>query len=222
MNSSNYLRQSTILSIAAFILLAGASAVSFFSLHPSSQELFETISGASAYSKSLSLAAPGLRTVLFIDAIFALSYTAAICFAAIGFKQKSPPLAWFVSIGIICVMMLDYWENTIMIQSIELIALKGEISLDRIIHQSTVSSIKWYSAATVLFAVSFLLPSASLIEKLLVLGTRIGLAISVPLFLINGFGLREVGQFMILSFMASGFVLLAIVTWGRSGEKSTP
>lgn len=216
MTSNQYLKTSSILALVAFILLMAALTVANTGIHPASQEIFEVIASSQSYTAALKLAEPNLRIVLFIDAIFALFYTSAICFAAIGFHQRNPPIAYAAIIGIIIIMFLDYAENIMMGQSMDLLAIGADITTDRIVSQVSISSIKWHGAAAVLFTISFLLPSDNIVEKLLVWGTRIGLAIAVPLFVTNAFDLRETGGLFILLSMASGFVLLSLVTWNRS------
>ncbi|MHA1129045.1 MAG: hypothetical protein ACTSRN_08875, partial [Alphaproteobacteria bacterium] len=88
---------------------------------------------------------------------------------------------------------LDYWENVTMIHSMDLLASGEQVTVERMMLQVQVSTAKWHASATVLFAISFLLPSERLVEKLLVWGTRIGLAIAVPLFITNMFDMRVVG-----------------------------
>ncbi len=216
MQNNQHLRYSAILSLAAFVLLMIALFIANTGPNPASQEIFEYISSPASYTTALANAEPNLRIVLFVDAAFALTYTTAICFAAIGFAHRNPAFAWAVGLGIIVVMMLDHIENILMLQSMDIVALNGEITIERILSQVTVSSIKWYSSASVLFAVSFLLPADSLMEKMLVWGTRTGLAIATPLFVTNAFDMREMGGLLILISMAGGFVLLAWITWQRS------
>jgi len=213
---NSYLKQSAILSTLALLLLIAGGWVSNTGEYPAGQELFEVLSNQSDYSTALINATPALRTVLFIDAIFALTYTSAICFAVLGFAHRNKPVAWFAGLSIIAVMTLDYLENTIMGQSMDLLEIGQQLPLENILFQSTVSAIKWQASAASLFAISFLLPNDTLVEKLLVWGTRIGLAVSVPLFLIGPFGMRDTGILFIGVSMASGFILLAMVTWRRA------
>jgi len=219
MTNQQYLIQSTILSLVALALLIAGGIISNTGNFPAGQEIFETIGAQAAYTSSLTNAAPALRTVLFIDAIFALAYTSAICFAILGFAHRNKPVAWFAGLGIIVVMLLDYLENTIMGQSMDLLEIGSQLSIEHIIFQATVSAIKWQASAATLFAISFLLPNETLVEKLLVWGTRLGLAISVPMFLINPFELRELGVLFIGISMASGFLLLSVVTWRRAATE---
>jgi len=103
-------------------------------------------------------------------------------------------------------------------RSMDIAAITNEVSLERIILQASVSAAKWHLSAAVLFSLSFLLPSDNLTEKLLVWGTRLGLATGVPLFVINPLALREVGVLIIAISMIGGFVLLAVVAWRRSKD----
>lgn len=216
MDNKQYLKQSSQLSIVALLLLVAAGLVATTGPFPANQEIFEVIGPSEAYSAALTNAGPALRTVLFIDALFALAYTSAISFAILGFAQRNPAVAWFSGLGIIAVLFFDYWENSIMVQSLDILSVGGEVSLDRIAHQASVSASKWYGAAAVLFAVSFLLPYDSWVEKILVWGTRLGLTFAVPLFVLNAFAMRDMGTLLILISMAGGFVLLAVVTGSRA------
>lgn len=216
MNDNQHLKYSAVLSVFAFLLLVLSVFIANSGPYPASQEIFEVIGNVEIYSAAIANAAPVLRTVLFVDALFSLAYTGAICFALLAFANRNLPFAWFAGMGIITVMLLDYAENFTMIQSMDILATGGALSLDHIISQVSISSLKWHVAAAALFSVSFVLPSRGLIEKLLVWGTRLGLAFAVPLFVTNAFSLREEGGILILSSMAGGFVLLALVTWNRS------
>ncbi len=216
MDTRTHLSRSSVLNLVALALLAAAMLAANLAPYPAGQEFFEVIRPAEVYSAALANADPALRTVLFFDALFALAYTGAICFAILGFARRNVPVAWFCGLGIVAVMVLDYRENTIMVQSLDIVAAGGELPLARIAAQASVSAIKWQGAAAVLFALSFLLPADTLIEKLLVWGTRLGLALAVPLFVLNAFGLRETGTLFILLSMAGGFVLLAVVTRSRA------
>ncbi len=218
MQKSTYLKQSSILAIIAVLALMVSFLNGLLASPPVGQEQFEYIYSLEKYVANLVASEPVLRTVLFFDALFMLSYTAAICFAILGFASRNVPVAWFCGLGILAVMGLDYWENIIMVQSLDLAGIEGGMTLDRVVYLSTVSAVKWHASATVLFAISFLLPSKTLIELLLVWGTRLGMALAVPLFVLNAFDLRELSSWMILGSMGSGFVLLAIVAWQNAKE----
>jgi hypothetical protein len=214
--SNQFLTRSTMASILALVLLIIIGLIANLGEYKAGQELFETIIDPGEYSKSMANAAPALRIVLYLDALFILCFVCAIGFAVLGFAKRNPPIAWFSGITIIIVMLLDYWENFILGQSMDLLALGNAISLERILYQASVSSAKWQLAAVTLVAISFLLPNDNLLEKLLVWGTRLGLAIGVPVFILNVFELRETGVILIALTMISGFLLLAMVTWKRS------
>ncbi|HHB83522.1 MAG TPA: hypothetical protein ENK61_08655 [Devosia sp.] len=218
MQKSAYLKQSAVLSVIAFILLMIAFSVGQFASPGAGQEQFEYIYALEKYVSNLVGAEPALRTVLFFDALFALCYTAAICFAILGFASRNMPVAWFCGLGILSVMGLDYWENITMVQSLDLAAIEGGMTQERVVYLATVSAVKWHTSAAVLFAISFLLPRKTLAELLLVWGTRLGLAIAVPLFVVNAFDMREMASWMILMSMGSGFVLLALVAWQNARE----
>ena len=213
---NQFLIWSTMASILALILLVITGLIANLGEYKAGQELFETIIDPGEYSRSMTNAAPALRIVLYLDALFILCFFCSIGFAVLGFAERNPPVAWFSGIAITFVMLLDYWENFILGQSMDLLALGHAISLERILYQASISSAKWQLAAVTLVALSFLLPNDNLLEKLLIWGTRLGLAIGVPIFILDVLELRESGVILITLSMISGFLLLTIVTWKHS------
>ncbi|MCG6858295.1 MAG: hypothetical protein LJE67_09525 [Salaquimonas sp.] len=201
--------------LTALVLLVAAVMAAATASPPASQELFETISAPADYAARLVATDAGLRVVLFIDGLFMLAYTTAIGFAALAFRDNNRPAAWLAGCGIVVVMILDALENTTMAGSLDIAGLTGALTLERIATQASISAMKWQIAAATLVATSFVLPSATLLEKLLVWGVRLGLPVAVPLFVYDPFGLRAVGGILLLVSMAGGFVLLAIVLRGR-------
>ena len=206
-----YLNLTKIWAAVALIILIVAAILEAGGLANAGQQQFETIHNLQDYTEALAAADPNLRTVLFLDSLFILCYVAAISFATIGFSGRNPPVAWFCGLGIIAVGLLDFWENTTMVNSVDLVANGLPITIERMLHQVGVSSAKWHGSAIVLFAISFLLPNTRLVEKLLVWGTRVGLAIAVPLFVLNPFDMRDLGGLMLLVAMTGGLALLMIV-----------
>lgn len=202
--------------VCALLLLVAAVAVASGSSPAATQEQFEVISEPAQYAARMAATAPGLRAVLFIDTLFLLAYTVAIGAAAIAFCANSRPAAWFAGLGIVAVMLLDALENATMVQSLDIVALTGSVGMERIAYQATVSAMKWQAAAAALLAMSFVLPSATPVEKLLVWGVRLGLPVAVPLFVFDAFAMREWGGMLLLASMAAGFVLLAIVVRGHA------
>jgi len=213
------LKQSMVLSLVAVALLIAMSLVGVFASTVTSQEQFEFIYGLEDYVANLGAAEPAIRTILFLDSVFILSYVAAVSFAILGFASRNLPVAWFCGLGILAVMGLDYWENILIVQSLDLVAAGEIVTADHMAQQAIISSFKWHISATTLFALSFLLPGKRLTEFLLVWGTRLGLAIAAPLFVINPFEMRGIGSILILLSMSGGFVLLSIVAWQNIGQE---
>ena len=185
--------------------------------HPS-QERFEVVSDPEAYASALRAGADGLRAVLFVDSLFLLAYATAIGFAALAFAGNCRAAAWVGGLGILLVAALDMFENTTMVQSLDMALISGGVALDRIAFLASISAIKWQVAAATLLAISFVLPSAATLEKVLVWGVRLGLPVAVPLFVHGAFGLREAGGLALLVSMAGGFVLLALLLRAHAGE----
>ncbi|MEC9344513.1 MAG: hypothetical protein VYD64_11790 [Pseudomonadota bacterium] len=197
--------------ICALLLLVAALAIALASDPVAGQEPFETVSDPSAYAAALAASGAGLRAVLFVDSLFLLAYTVAIGFTAMTFAVNNCAAAWVGGLGILAVMALDMLENATMVQSLDIATLTGAVSMERIAFQATISAMKWQLSAAALLAVSFVLPSATLVEKLLVWGVRLGLPVAVPLFVMNPLGLRETGGLLLLVVVAGGFVLLSLV-----------
>jgi len=208
----SYLIQSKIWAAVALAILIVAAIMEMGGLPNSGQQQFEYIYDLQEYTEALAAADPNIRIVLFLDSLFILCYAAAITFAAIGFADRNLPVAWFCGLGIVAIGILDFWENTTMVHSMDMLANGIPITAERMLYQVQVSATKWQASAAVLFAISFLLPDARLVEKVLVWGTRVGLAVAVPLFVINSFDARGLGGLLLLVSMASGFALLTAVT----------
>lgn len=199
--------------ISAIALLLVATAISLAT--GAGQEIFETIRNPAAYGSELAAADQGLRAILFIDTLFIPAYVTAIGFAMTAFASSCRPAAWIAGIGILAVALLDVVENTIMVQSLDLALLGILPDEGRITWQAFASALKWQVAALSLFAAGFVLPRDSSLEKLLVWGVRIGLPLSVPLFVMDAFGMREAAPILIGVSMLGGLALLAMVLRGR-------
>ena len=215
MGRRDYLQISLVATLAALALMVVVVVMAFSASPPVGQELFETISDPADYAAKMAAGDAVLRRILFVDGLFMLAYTVAVGFALLAFADNNRAAALAGGIGIVAVMLLDAAENAVMAQSLDIVRLTGAITLERIASQASVSAMKWQGAAATLLAVSFVLPSATPIEKLLVWGVRLGLPIAVPLFVMGAFGLRETAGLLLLGAMASGFALLAIVLRGR-------
>lgn len=195
--------------LAAIVLLLAATIVSLTS--GASQEPFENIADPGDYASGLLSAQAGLRTILFIDSLFILTYLTAIGFATAAFASKCRPAAWLGGLSILAVAILDMLENAVMAQSLDIAVLGAAITVERIAWQTSVSAMKWQMAALALFSVSFIMPDESLLERLLVWGLRLGLPLVVPLFVMDAFGLRQAAPVGLGLTMLGGFILLAII-----------
>ena len=198
--------------LCALALIVLASALALLHAPVAGQEQFETVAQPVEYAARMAAAADGLRQVLFVDALFMIAYTVAVGFAVLAFAGNNRAAAWVGGIGIVLVLGLDVLENAIMTVSTDIVTAGGQLTMERIASQATVSALKWQTAAAVLFAISFVLPSRSALEKLLVWGVRLGLPVAAPLFITGAFSMRSVGGLLLLVSMAGGFVLLAAVT----------
>jgi len=222
MQNSDYFKQSAVLSVVALVLLLAGVVVGSMAFPVTNQEQFEIIYALESYTRNLGAAEPAIRLILFLDAVFILAYVGAISFAVIGFANRNLPVAWFAGLAILAVMVLDNWENILIVSSLDLVKSGEVINAQIMAQQALISSFKWQLSAAALFALSFLLPGKRLAEFLLVWGTRLGLAIAAPLFVFNPFELRPIGSLLILASMSGGFILLAIVTWQNRNHSANP
>jgi len=215
LDQQHFLKLSFWLSLAALVFFLLVTSIVIINGGLGGQEPFEYFQNVKPYASALNAAGSPLRQVLFLDTIFILSYASAIGFAIIAFYERNQPVAWFAGLALIGLVILDNWENIILIQSLDLVNANANLTINTILHQVTVSSAKWLTACVLLFSLSFVLPNSSLVEKLLVWGTRVGMAIGVPLFIYNPFETRLIGTAIIGLSMSGGFVLLALVTRAR-------
>ncbi len=215
MNQQHFFKLSFYLSLSAFVVFVLTIAAAFIGGGNGGQEQFEFLQSIETYTAALKSADYSLRIVLFLDTIFILCYASAIGCAIAACYDRNKPFAWASGLALLGVIILDNWENIVMIQSLDLVAQNQAIEFTQMVSQVTVSSAKWIAATVLLFCISFLLPDRTTIEKLLVWGTRVGLAIGVPLFIYNPIDLRVLGGTIIALSMGGGFVLLALVMKGR-------
>ncbi|MCB1517745.1 MAG: hypothetical protein KDJ19_09050 [Hyphomicrobiaceae bacterium] len=215
MTQQSFLKTSWAAALVSLVLIILATVVALGTEPHAGQEGFEVFADTATYVANMAAAGDRLRIVLYIDGLFMMSYTVAIGAALLAFAQNNRAAAILSGIGIVAVFLLDAFENAVMAQSINMVAAGDALEQSRIGFQAMVSAMKWQTASLILFSTSFVLPSKTFVEKLLVWGARLGLPLSVPLFVSNAFGLRTfAGPLMLLS-MGGGFILLALVTRKR-------
>ena len=115
------LRTAGVFSVLALTLMLLGLAVILASSGAAAQDPLETFSEPVIFTAFLQAANPALRTALFLDGLFALSYAGAVVFAVIGFRDRCPPAAWASGLGILVTMVLDVSENLLMMGSLGLV-----------------------------------------------------------------------------------------------------
>ena len=122
------LRTAGVFSVLALTLMLVGSAVILASSGTAAQDPLETFSNPATFTAFLQAADPALRTALFLDGLFALSYAGAVGFAVIGFRDRCPPAAWASGLGILFTTVLDVSENLLMMGSLGLAGAGQEIT----------------------------------------------------------------------------------------------
>ncbi len=213
-----HLRRACALSLLALLLLIVATALAYLSGGVAAQERFEAFWDPAQYTAALREAGVSLRHVLLIDDVFILAYTGALGFAALAFLYESPAAAWTAGLAALALGALDFWENLTMGTNLDM-ALNGvAIDAGRIAFQASISGAKWNMAAFSLSALTFAIPGDRFFEIVLVWATRLIFPAATALFVTDAFGMRGPASLVILAGMMTGFVLLALVTYGRSRD----
>ncbi len=218
MDARRQLRTACALSILAFLLLSGATALNFFSGGSAAQEQFEVFADPLQYATRLRESGQWLRVMLAVDNLFILAYVGALSFAALGFRFDRPAEAWAAGLGAFVLGTFDFWENLTMGTSLDMAVNGLTVDAGRIASQAAISGAKWNAAAAALVALTFAIPQERFFERVLVWAARIVFPIATALFVTGAAELRGYSQIALLAAMLSGFALLAIVTYSRSRD----
>ncbi|MEJ2258788.1 MAG: hypothetical protein P8X98_17745 [Woeseiaceae bacterium] len=211
MTKAPLLRTAGVFSVLALTLMLLGTAVILASSGTAAQDPLETFSDPATFTAFLQAADPALRTALFLDGLFALSYAGAVGFAVIGFRDRCPPAAWASGLGILVTMVLDVSENLLMMGSLGLAGAGQEITGERIMLHVFVSGMKLHLAAFSLVAFTFTLPERGLVTWLIRWGGRTIMPIAAILFVTNAFGMSANASLGVFFAMTGGFVLQAIL-----------
>ncbi len=221
MEKRNHLRTAAGFSLLGLLLLVAAAALAILSGGAASQERFEVFEDPQTYTAALREAGAYLRMALAADDLFIVAYLGALTFAALGFRANNPAAALAAGLAAFALGALDFWENMTMGTSLD-IAISGQtVDAARISLQSVISAAKWHAAAVALVALTFTLPEERIFERVLVWATRLIFPAATALFVTGAFGLRQAGIYAIYAGMFFGFVLLSVVTYGRSRISGT-
>ncbi len=222
MTDASSLRAAGVFSMLALTLMLLGTAVIIASSGTAAQDPLETFSAPEAFTAFLQAADPELRTALFLDGLFALSYAGAVGFAVIGFRDRCPPAAWAGGIGILATTVLDVSENLLMLGSLGLAGSGQEISGERITVHVFVSGMKLHLAAFSLIAFSFTLPERGLVTWLMRWGGRTIMPIAAILFVTDAFGMSANASLGVFVAMIGGFALQAILMFREARHLQRP
>lgn len=213
------LRTAGVFSVLALTLMLLGSAVILASSGTAAQDPLETFSDPATFTAFLQAADPALRTALFLDGLFALSYAGAVGFAVIGFRDRCPPAAWASACGILVTMVLDVSENLLMMGSLGLAGAGQEITGERIALHVFVSGMKLHLAAFSLVAFTFTLPERGLVTWLMRWGGRTIMPIAAILFVTDAFGMSANASLGVFIAMTGGFALQAILMFRKAHDQ---
>ena len=219
MTSAPSLRTAGVFSVLALTLMLLGSAVILSSSGTAAQDPLETFSDPATFTAFLLAADPALRTALFLDGLFALSYAGAVAFAAIGLRDRCPPAAWASGLGIIVTMLLDVSENLLMMGSLGLAGAGQEITGERITLHVFVSGMKLHLAAFSLIAFTFTLPERGPVTWLMRWGGRTIMPIAAILFVTDAFGTSANASLGVFVAMIGGFALQAILMFREAQDQ---
>lgn len=219
MTKAPSLRIAGVFSVLALTLMLLGLAVIILSSGTAAQDPLETFSDPATFTAFLQAADPALRTALFLDGLFALSYAGAVGFAVIGFRDRCPPAAWASGLGILLTMVLDVSENLLMMGSLGLASAGQEITGERITLHVFVSGMKLHLAAFSLVAFTFTLPERGLVTWLMRWGGRTIMPIAAILFVTNAFGMSADASLGVFVAMTGGFALQAILMFREAQDQ---
>ena len=219
MSKASSLRTAGVFSVLALTLMLLGSAVIILSSGTAAQDPLETFSDPTAFTAFLQAADPALRTALFLDGLFALSYAGAVGFAVIGLRDRCPPAAWASGLGILVTMVLDVSENLLIMGALGLAGAGQEITGERITLHVFVSGMKLHLAAFSLVAFTFTLPERGLVTWLMRWGGRTIMPIAAILFVTDAFGMSANASLGVFVAMIGGFALQAVLMFREAQDQ---
>jgi len=219
MTKASLLRTAGVFSVLALTLMLLGTAVILGSSGTAAQDPLETFSDPATFTAFLQAADPALRTALFLDGLFALSYAGAVGFGVVGFRDRCLPAAWASGLGIFLTMVLDVSENLLMMGSLGLAGAGQEITGDRIMLHVFVSGLKLHLAAFSLIAFTFTLPERGLVTWLMRWGGRTIMPIAAILFVTDAFGMSAKASLGVFVAMTGGFALQAILMFREARDQ---
>lgn len=153
--------------LAAALMLGGMLAVALQNQGLTAQD-FELFADPQSYMSALLAAGDPLRTILTLDNLFVLFYTAAFIFLATVSWEKRNRILVSVALGALLITSyLDLHENHSIMAFLAMGESGAQISTDMLFRHSVFSQLKFHSGYLSFFLFAFVLPDKTLLEKIL-------------------------------------------------------
>lgn len=160
-------RYLSLTALAASLMLVGMLIVTLLNQGLTAQD-FELFDSPRSYASALLAVEGPLRTILALDNLFLIFYTAAFVFLAISSWRKRNRLLAIVALGaLLATAYLDLHENHSIMAFIGMANSGVEIGADLLFRHSVLSQLKFHSAYLGFFLFALLLPDDTTLEKLL-------------------------------------------------------
>lgn len=202
--------------LGSALTLAGMLAVAYW-FGGTSQQTFERVMPAEAYARALVSADLPLRIILALDNLFILLYTPVFLLLGTAlYRKRTRYLTAAATLLLVAVAVLDFLENhhiQVMIDSVQagIPLVQADIS-----ERAQQSMLKFHSSYLGLFLFSFVLPSQTPLERILIWGIRLALVpAGILLYVVPGAGGRIL-ELLRYGGMFFGFALLAYNYFVRS------
>ncbi len=211
-------RNLSLTALAAGLMLAGMLLVTLMNSGLTAQD-FEAFAAPEAYASSLLAAEGPLRTILTLDNLFVLFYTAAFIFLAGTAWGKRNRLLGTVALGaLLLTSYLDFHENHSLLAFLSMANNGVAIEANTLLRHDVLSQLKFHSSYLSFFLFAFVLPDKTLMEKVLrwsLLLVFAPIGILVYTFPSPTFSLLR------YLLMLSGLLILAWNAWQRAQKKAT-
>lgn len=201
---------------AAALMLVGMLGIGLLNQGLTAQD-FELFDNPQSYAGALLAVEGPLRTVMALDNLFLIFYTAAFVFLAISvWRKRSRPLV-IVALGAMLVTAyLDLHENHSIMAFIGMANSGVDIGAEMLFRHSVLSQLKFHGAYLGFFLFAFVLPDDTTLEKLL---RWTLLLVFAPVGILVYTHPSMVLSLLRYALMLSGLLLLAWNYWLRAQKK---
>jgi hypothetical protein len=185
-----------------------------------SPQSFEIVSHPETYAREIVAAENLLRFFITIDSLFLAFYMTAFVFLAMSlWREGTKPV---VAVGLTLLLvttMLDLQENHDIMTQLTTALAGMPLELEDLQQRMIFSQLKFHSSYLGLFLLAFIMPSGTLMEKLLKYSLLFGyLPIGILVYTFP----HPVFEYLRLTFMLSGFAMLSWNSWARYRKAAAP